>query len=308
MKCAALYNHTNIRGGNRIYPCCRYKENIMWFDGDVGKILDSYMYRKLRADMELDWLPGCGKCKHEEELGVESLRQKFNKHYTMSDPKLRYLEVGFDNICDLTCDGCWEEWSSAWWAKKNPNLPPKQGITSTEEFINIPDTVDRVVFLGGEPLMTSRHRKFLESLNSLESIKVEYFTNGMHKLTEDDYQILNKCKHVHFTISIDGYHVLNETVRSGSIWSRVQKTVDEIADTFDYTIHTTIHKNNWQGLPELAVWAKNYKKWTTNVLTYPQELDIINLEQCDKKQLIEWLSIYDIPNRQYIKAHLEGDA
>ena len=308
MKCAALYNHTNIRGGNRVYPCCRYKESVMHFDGNVDKIMHSYMYDKLRSDMETDWLPGCGKCKHEEELGVESLRQRFNARYQMSKPTLDYLEVGFDNICDLTCDGCWEEWSSSWWAKKNPDLPPKQGITSTEEFTNIPDTIKRVVFLGGEPLMTNRHRRFLQTFDNLENLSVEYFTNGMHKLQEEDYQVLSKCKRVHFTISIDGYGTMNETVRSGSIWSRVVKTLDEIADVFDYTIHSVVHKNNWQGLPELAEFAKNYKKWTTNVLTFPKELDIITLEQCDKDKLEKILDTYDIPNRQYIKAHLQGDA
>jgi sulfatase maturation enzyme AslB (radical SAM superfamily) len=280
----------------------------MHFDGNVGKIMYSYMYNKLRADMEDDWLPGCGKCKHEEELGVESLRQRFNSRYQMSKPTLDYLEVGFDNICDLTCDGCWEEWSSSWWAKKNPHLPPKQGITSTEEFTHIPDTIKRVVFLGGEPLMTNRHRRFLQTFDNLENLSVEYFTNGMHKLQEEDYQVLSKCKSVHFTISIDGAGVLNEQVRSGSVWSRVVKTLDEIADVFDYTIHTVVHKNNWQGLPELAEFAKNYKKWTTNVLTFPKELDIITLEQCDKTELEKILDTYDIPNRQYIKAHLQGDA
>ena len=258
--------------------------------------------------METDWLPGCGKCKHEEELGVESLRQRFNSRYQMSKPTLDYLEVGFDNICDLTCDGCWEEWSSSWWAKKNPDLPHKQGITSTEEFTHIPNTINRVVFLGGEPLMTNRHRRFLQTFENLEKLSVEYFTNGMHKLHEEDYQVLSKCKHVHFTISIDGSGVLNEQVRSGSIWSRVVKTLDEIADVFDYTIHSVVHKNNWHGLPELAEFAKKYKKWTTNVLTFPKELDIITLEQCDKAKLEKILDTYDIPNRQYIKAHLQGEA
>ena len=245
---------------------------------------------------------------HEEILGKESLRQRFNQEYNVDEVKLRYLEVGFDNICDLTCDGCWEEWSSAWWAKKNPGLPPKQGITSTEEFTNIPNTVNKVVFLGGEPLMTNRHRRFLESFDTLEDLEVEYFTNGMHKLVEEDYILLNECKRVHFTVSIDGVGALNEQVRSGSVWSRVLKTLQEIHSTFDYTIHTTIHKNNWHGLPELAEFTKNYSNWTTNVLTYPKKLDIINLEQSNSDKLIKILNTYEIPNRQYIEAHLKGEA
>lgn len=306
MKCAALYNHTNIRGGDRIYPCCRYKQPLQKFDGDVDNILHSKEYIKLRENFSID-NPNCAKCKHEESHGKESLRQWFNKNYPL-DIKLRYLEVGFDNICDLTCDGCWEEWSSSWFVKKNPGLPAKQGITSTTEFRNIPESINKVVFLGGEPLMTNRHRHFLKSFDTLEHLEVEYFTNGMHKLIEDDYKLLSKCKQVHFTISIDGVGALNELVRSGSIWSRVVKTLDEIADVFDYTIHTTIHKNNWQGLPDLFEFTKKYAKWTTNLLTFPQKLDIINLEHSDKERLITILKTHKIPNRQYIEAHLKGDA
>ena len=306
VKCAALYNHTNIRGGNRVYPCCRYKSSIQTFDGDVGNILHSDEYKALRENFSIDD-PNCAKCKHEESLGKESLREWFNKTYPM-DVKLRYLEVGFDNICDLTCDGCWEEWSSSWWVKKNPDLPPKQGITSTTEFRNIPESIEKVVFLGGEPLMTNRHRRFLESFDTLEYLEVEYFTNGMHKLIEDDYRLLSQCKRVHFTVSIDGSGALNEQVRGNSVWSEVVETLDEIADTFDYTIHTTIHKNNWHGLPKLYNFTKKYAKWTTNVLTYPKSLDIINLEQCDKQKLLDILNVYNIPNKEYIGTHLKGEA
>ena len=304
--CSALYSHTNVRGGNRVYPCCRYKTPIQTFDGDVENILHSDEYKELRENFTID-NPNCSKCKHEESLGKESLREWFNKTYPFT-VSLKYLEVGFDNICDLTCDGCWEEWSSSWWVKKNPDLPPKKGITSTTEFRNIPESISKVVFLGGEPLMTNRHRRFLESFDTLEHLEVEYFTNGMHKLTEDDYSILSKCKRVHFTVSIDGVGTLNERVRKGSIWSRVLKTIDEISDTFDYTIHTTLHTNNWHGLPELSDFTKKYKKWTINLLTYPKNLDIINLEQSDKDKLITILKTYEIPNRQYIEAHMKGEA
>ena len=209
----------------------------------------------------------------------------------------------------MACDGCWEEWSSTWWVKKNPHLPPKQGITSTDELTNIPNTITKLVFLGGEPLMTNRHRQLLESISDLSNIEIEYFTNGMHKLTHQDYALYQKCKHVHFTVSIDGYKELNERVRSGSKWNNIESFLYDIKDTFEYTIHTTIHKNNWHGLPALADWTKfNNHCWTTNLLTFPKELDIINLEQCDKRKLLVILDEHNIPNTAYITAHLQGEA
>ena len=48
MKCSAFWNHTNIRSGNRIYPCCRFKTSIGQFDGDVGNVLHIPEYKKIR--------------------------------------------------------------------------------------------------------------------------------------------------------------------------------------------------------------------------------------------------------------------
>ena len=51
---------------------------------------------------------------YEEDNGKKSLREKFNETYDMETIGLEYLEVGLDNICNLTCDGCWAEFSSSW--------------------------------------------------------------------------------------------------------------------------------------------------------------------------------------------------
>jgi uncharacterized radical SAM superfamily Fe-S cluster-containing enzyme len=301
--CAALYNHTNIRGNNRVFPCCRYKTPLQTFDGDVNNILHSDEYVQLRKNFSIND-PNCAKCKNEEEIGKPSLREWFNKTYNNSVVQLRYLEIGFDNICDLTCDGCWEEWSHSWYVKKNPAANPKDGITSTTELRNIPESTEKVVFLGGEPLMTNRHRKFLKSFDTLDYLTVEYFTNGMHHLRKEDIELLNKCKHVHFTISIDAYGMLNNQVRRGSDWNVVVSTVEQIAKQFDYTIHTTIHKNNWHGLLDIYNWTQSINAtWTTNILTFPKELDIVNLSLIDKKKLLSM----NFPGQKYIKKHLKNE-
>lgn len=304
MKCAALYNHTNLRSNNKIYPCCRYKTPIQEFDGNVDKILHSEEYNQLRETFSID-NPNCAKCKHEESLGKESLRQWFNDHYSTEKIELKYFEVGFDNICNLTCDGCWEEWSHSWFIKKNPIANLKDGINQASELSNIPSSIEKIVFLGGEPLMTNRHYRFLQTFDTLEMLEVEYFTNGTHPLPADHIELLKKCKHVKFTISIDGYKTLNETTRSGSKWTDILNFLYLLPDKFEKVIHTTIHINNWHGLTDLSEWCiKNQYNWTTNVLTYPKNLDIINLSNEMKSKLLDILELYNIPNKEYIKAHL----
>jgi sulfatase maturation enzyme AslB (radical SAM superfamily) len=305
-KCAAFYSHTNVRGGNRVFPCCRFKRPIQTFDGDLSAVLHSKEYNDIRVRSETERLPECAKCWHEEDLGKKSLREWFNENYSTDRIELKYFEVGFDNICNLTCDGCWEEWSSSWWVKKNPTASAKSGITRVDKIEQVPQGIERVVFLGGEPLMTNRHRKFLESIDNLSVVDIEYYTNGMFSLKPSDHRVLKKCKSVKFTISIDGVGKLNEQVRSGSDWNTVINNTTEIAKRYNTVIHSVIHKNNWHGLLDLFKWVhQNSYTWTTNILTYPQELDIVNLDSDSKQQLIDLCKFNDIPNKAYIISHLQ---
>lgn len=299
--CAAFWNHTNLRNNDRVFPCCRFKEPVQKFNGDLNTVLLSKEYDILR-NSNVENLPQCSKCMHEEQLGKESLREKFNKQYSTNEIKLKHLEIGFDNICDLACDGCWEEWSHTWALKKN--IPIKEAIKHTSDITNISNDLEKIVFLGGEPLMTNRHKKFLQQLPTLETVLVEYQTNGMHQIDNETHELLSKCKHVNIIVSIDGYGKLNEVVRSNSLWETVSNFAIEINKKYNTVIHTTIHKNNWHGLVELKDWIlENQFKWSTNILTYPAHLDIVNLSTSDKNILLTLLN--DIPNASYIKEHIE---
>ena len=305
--CSAFWRHANLRGDDRIFPCCRFKTPVGIFAGDLIKILSTEEYQQLR-EQSLSGVPiqGCDKCYHEESLGKESLRQQFNKEYTTDSVELEYLEIGFDNICNLTCDGCFDEFSSAWANKNNPSTPKRQLISRTTEFKNVPDTVRRIMFLGGEPLMTVRHRKFLELVQNKHLVNVSYNTNGTFKLDSKTISLLDDFKKVNFIVSIDGYAALNDRVRSGSHWNDVLEFIDQIEDLeFDMSVHTTIHKNNWFGLSDLYKFVERMKlPWTTNVLTFPEHLDIMYLEPEDKSELEQLLATVDVPNKDYILNHI----
>jgi hypothetical protein len=45
--------------------------------------------------------------------------------------------------------------------------------------------------------------------------------------------------------------------------------------------------------------------WTTNVLTYPKKLDIMNLSAEDKIELQAILEQINVPNKDYILNHIK---
>lgn len=302
--CAAFWTHTNIRGGNRIFPCCRYKSSVQHFNGDVQEILYSDEYNILRQNsLEGIKNSNCQKCYDEESQGLSSFRNWFNENYSREEVQLKYLEAGFDNICNLACDGCWEEWSSTWWIKKNPNGVPKAGILNTEEFYNVPNTLEKVVFLGGEPLMTNRHRKFLLEINQLSNLDVSYYTNGMFDITDKDKELLNKCKSVTFFVSIDAVGKLNDRVRTGSNWPIIEKFVDNCP--YKIIINSVIHRNNWHGIIDLYNWVQeNNFVWKLNVLTFPESLSITSLDDNIKKEVCTRVNELPVDKKDYVLSFL----
>lgn len=301
-KCAAFWHHTNIRSDNRIFPCCRYKDPIATFDGNVEQILHHEAYNKLRQrSLNNEPINGCSKCYEEERIGKHSLRQKFNQEYDTSSVSLQYLEVGFDNICNLTCDGCWSEFSSEW-AKKE-GLDKTIQIKTTDAIVNIPDTIDKILFLGGEPLMTTRHLKLLQLVKDPSQVEVTYNTNGTFLFSNHAIEVLSKFKTVNVIVSIDGYGELNERVRSGSKWQDILKFIEQIKQLkYNIEIHTVIHMNNWHGLKHLETFVSEVTdNWTVNFLSYPKHLDIINEPRRDELiatlESIKLTSLVPIINR-----------
>lgn len=304
-KCAAFWHHTNIRSDNRVFPCCRFKDPVDTFNGDVSTILFSNSYENLRKQSSNNVpIAGCEKCYHEEQLGKESLRQKFNSKYHTEAISLEFLEIGFDNICNLTCDGCWAEFSSAWSVKLNPTAPKNSHIRSIEDITNLPSTINKILFLGGEPLMTNRHYKLLKLVVNPSVTDVVYNTNGTFMLDIKTIELLNTFKSVEFIVSIDGFGELNEQVRSGSVWANTIGFLDQLQlHNFKITIHTVIHKNNWYGLADLGSFVKKLNvNWTTNVLTYPKHLDIATVE--DKDHCVAFMKTIDFPNKDYTINHV----
>lgn len=301
-KCAAFWHHTNIRSGNRIFPCCRFKTPVATFDGGLNNILNSKKYEELR-DSDVSTLWECQKCMHEESLGKESLRNKFNKEYDTDTISLEYLEIGFDNICNAACDGCYPEFSSEWSKILNPNASKGSHIISSEEIISIPDTVRKILFLGGEPLMTNRHKKLLRMVKDLSLLKIVYNTNGTFLLDDETINLLNQCKEVEFILSIDGYGSLNETVRKNCEWKKIEMFIQQIKNTnYKLSINTVIHKNNYHGINELQEYVDQLNvEWSVNILTYPSDLDIANIE--DKTKLLEVITNSRIPNKEAILKH-----
>jgi sulfatase maturation enzyme AslB (radical SAM superfamily) len=177
----------------------------------------------------------------------------------------------------------------------------------SKEITSVPATVKKILFLGGEPLLTDRHLKLLEKHPKPQTCDIVYNTNCSIIPSIECIESWKKFRSVGFIASLDGYGKVNEQVREGSNWSECVEFLDWCtANNYPFEVNTVLHKNNWHSLEDLADFVKNYtQEWYVNVLTFPPELDIINLEYKDKVKLHSIVDSYSIPNSDFIKNHLK---
>lgn len=305
--CAAFWQHTNIRPGDRVYPCCRFKSSIKKFDGNLETLLDSKEYTTLRNLSEQGKkIKGCEKCYYEEEIGHKSLRQEFNETYGF-EKKLTYLEIGMDNLCNMACDGCNSEFSTQWMSiEKEKYGKPLHGHLTVSDIKFIPPTVEKVLFLGGEPLLTDKHLSLLETHTQPENCHVVYNTNTSIIPNSHCTDVWSNFAKVSFIASVDGYKEANERVRSGSKWDQTVKFLEwTLVNGYDLQVNTVLHKNNLFEVFRLENFIKNFTpNWYINVLTYPTELDIKNASSLELEKFKVELEKSTIPNRDFIKNHL----
>ena len=304
MKCSAFWKHTNIRPGNRIYPCCRFKSPVGMFDGDLENVLYSDTYKMLRNRAAADeFIPGCDKCAYEESIGHKSLRQEFNEKYDRETVGLEYLEIGMDNLCNLVCDGCNSEFSTSWIAKEETLYGKAYNKHLTvDEIKTVPASVKKILFLGGEPLITDKHLQLLKLHPTPEECTVTYNTNASYLPTDELMYEWSAFKEVNFIISIDGIGNVNETVRGGSKWIDTLNFIDFcIGNELDFEFNTVLHKNNIFDLHNLIEFMERFdNKWYINLLTYPETLKITQHDKHTIQEYLQTISHLDYPNKDYI--------
>lgn len=128
--CLAPYHSFYVDTTNDVRPCCISTLEGTKFSTDVAliDIYNSDQFRNLRHDLDNNVKhSSCNHCWHAESVGMESLRQSINNRYQDDHKKLRvnsqyyvdkvdikYLDIRFNNKCNLKCRTCSPRFSSLW--------------------------------------------------------------------------------------------------------------------------------------------------------------------------------------------------
>ena len=300
--CMMPWAGINIEPDNRVRPCCEFDQSL----GDCSKdsletIWNSEQWKKVRKDM-LDGVPikACDKCYQKEKMGRDTLRKSTNRLLFdnidlveqtsndghLSEFKLGYWDIRYNNLCNLTCRSCTPNLSSSWYHVssalgkiKTPRSPimiaGSNNLNIFDQIVSHINHVKQIYFAGGEPSMIDKFYHILELLDSAGRNDVQLCYNiNMSRLSLKDKSLLTlwkKFPNVSVGASLDGEYQRGEYIRQGLVWDDVitnRRKIQEECPHVDFYISATVSVLNVLHLPDF------HKSWVDLGLIAPQDFNL----------------------------------
>lgn len=338
--CMIPWIHLHGFPDGRAYPCClgdmdypvgNFKEQTM------EQVWNDTPYKTMRKNMlEEQPCKECTKCYEQEQNGFMSMRNSTNKNFghhiglvddtqedgTYTDFKLRYYDIRFSNLCNMSCRTCGSLFSSSWWNEENElfgkrNHPQimfagRHDMDMWEQLLPHIDNIEQVYFAGGEPLIMEEHYRLLKELVKRERFDVKLIYNTNFSRTylkeEDVFDYWRLFSNVSVGASLDGMGKRAEYIRKGTRWDQIERNRERMMEKcpdVDFYVSPTVSLFNVMHIADFhKAWVdKGYLKaqdWNINILQGPSRDRIDVLPERYKqqareriKQHIEWLEPQD---------------
>jgi len=251
--CMLPWIHLYSQSDGALNPCCTADYTI-----DMGNIKDPEFFNNkqatnLRYEMLNGYIPKvCNRCFRDEDKNQVSRRQRENNRWgkykeevvsktndngSLNEFTPRFLDIRYNNLCNLKCRTCSGMSSSRIAVEEDElfgnsyhkNLPKVKQFEIVEQYFN---NVDEVYFAGGEPLLMDEHYKTLDALIAVgkTDIQLRYNTNFSILQYKDKNLIdyWNQFKRVQLGISIDGVGDQLEYCRNGVSWHKVESNLEAL--------------------------------------------------------------------------------
>jgi radical SAM protein with 4Fe4S-binding SPASM domain len=223
--CTAPWNALTIRENGNVKTCCPGFLNLGNLnEQSMQEIEQGNVLNEIKTEILDGKIPeNCRVCRDLEADGINSMRHHYNNMYAEIHNELRFLDVRWNKLCNLTCIYCDDDWSTSWIRRMYPDAKVSAKTSYDEDLLNWilgkADQIEHLMLVGGEPLLMKQNLKLLANIK--ESVKIDLITNLSSNIEKNPITILlleKFGKAVHWDISVENYGNQFEYVRNGGKW------------------------------------------------------------------------------------------
>ena len=301
--CMMPWTHMHLWPAGTTYPCCMSDPEFPIGNTQkqsLQEIWNGKELRNIRMNMLQD-KPSkeCRRCYELEENGMSTLRTgsigNYAHHWdkveatsddgSAGDVNMAYMDIRFSNLCNLKCRSCGPQFSSSWFEDHkithgDPGHPKILQVRDEmksfmDELDPLLESVERVYWAGGEPLITKEHYNILDKWIAMgkRDVSMDYTTNftQMYYKKKTAFDYWNKFENVRVAASLDANHARGEYLRKNMVWSEVvqnRRTMIEQCPHVYFELTPTVSVYNVLNLPDF------HKEWIEEGLLEPSNIRI----------------------------------
>ena len=302
--CMMPWVHMHLWPAGFTYPCCMSDPDHPIGNTQTQSLQDIWngdQMRQIRMNM-LQGEPSkeCRRCYELEENGMQTLRtssinnfaeQHWQKVMDTSDDgsagdvNMAYMDIRFSNLCNLKCRSCGPQFSSSWFEDhkqmygelNHPKILKVRDEMKSfmDELEPLLESVERVYWAGGEPLITDEHYRILDKWIEMgkRDVAMDYTTNftQMRYKRKTAFEYWNAFDKVRVAASLDANHKRGEYLRKNMDWAQVvqnRRDMIEQCPQVYFEITPTVSVYNVLNLPDF------HKEWIEEGLLDPQNIRI----------------------------------
>ena len=301
--CMMPWTHMHLWPAGTTYPCCMSDPEFPignTQEQSLQEIWNGEELRNIRMNMLQD-KPSkeCRRCYELEENGMSTLRTgsigNYAHHWdkveatsddgSAGDVNMAYMDIRFSNLCNLKCRSCGPQFSSSWFEDHKAiygklNHPKILQVRDEmrsflDELDPMLESVERVYWAGGEPLITKEHYNILDKWIAMgkRDVSMDYTTNftQMYYKKKTAFDYWNKFENVRVAASLDANHARGEYLRKNMVWGEVvqnRRTMIEQCPHVYFELTPTVSVYNVLNLPDF------HKEWIEEGLLEPSNIRI----------------------------------
>ena len=236
--CPAPWTSLYVAPSGQIENCCLSKNNIGNINQDsIQQSIGGTANTKVKQMMlDGERVKGCNQCYN--QTGKHTLRHHFLQQYSslgddfysnIDNFKLKYLDLRWNNTCNLACIYCGPECSSLWAERKGQIVKIQSSAKNPllDYALESAADIKEVYMAGGEPLLLKENEIFLNKLLEVNPwCRILVNTNLNHNLENNKiFNLLTKFKSIQWLISSETSDQQYEYIRWPGKWDLFYKNL-----------------------------------------------------------------------------------
>lgn len=231
--CTAPWNGITVRENGDVKVCCSSQTVL----GNINsQSIDDIFNNDIQIKIKQNLLAGipdknCNLCADQlKHSGTATLRNHYNFNYPEVVDKLKFIDIRWNNLCNLSCIYCGPNQSTTWAEKLNPSsikIVKHNYDAELENWVlSRSDQIHELMLVGGEPLLMKQNYALINKLS--DDARISIITNLSYNLANNPVTgiLFNRpANNTIWNISVENYGDQFEYIRNGATWKQFDENL-----------------------------------------------------------------------------------